>query len=190
MYTDPEGKFGVVFWTCVVLGVGIGMIGGYSIGRSNGLTGWDLFGATIGGGIVGGLLGAAGGYFIEAFLLGGGASGLSIGALSGGGFGLALSNGYTIATAAVQTLSIATAAGVAGTLMVFSDRADRFVRKDKRPNYVQNKEFRDVINKYNRTYNDHLSYDTIRDFHDYLMKKGIKGFNRLYQALLEWLGII
>ena len=144
MYTDPEGKFGVVFWTCVVLGVGIGMIGGYSIGRSNGLTGWDLFGATIGGGIVGGLLGAAGGYFIEAFLLGGVASGLSIGALSGGGFGLALSNGYTIATATVQTLSIATA-GVIGieSLMFFAKGSGPRMGH----NQYENKQFKEAMKR-------------------------------------------
>lgn len=80
--------------------------------------------------------------------------------------------------------------GVLETLIMFSKNANKFQPKDKRPNHVQNKEFRDVINEYNRRYNDCLSYDTIRDFHDYIMKKGIKGFNRLYKALLEWLGII
>ena len=149
MYTDPEGKFGVVFWTCVVLGVGIGMIGGYSIGRSNGLTGWDLFGATIGGGIVGGLLGAAGGYFIEAFLLGGGASGLSIGALSGGGFGLALSNGYTIATATVQSLEISLKVVSVGALLLFAK--DPFVEKLKRGMTQNQKEqFQREIEEYKR----------------------------------------
>ena len=98
----------------MAIGVGIGMIAGYSIGSSNGLTGWELVGSTIGGGIIGGLLGAAGGYAIEAFLLGGSASGLSIGSF----YGATISSSYAIAATTAPTLSIATA-GVAATSLIY-----------------------------------------------------------------------
>lgn len=73
--------------------------------------------------------------------------------------------------------------------IVFSKNADRHQPKDRRNNKVQNKEFRDVINEYNRNSGRPLTPKSIERFHRHITKKGIQGFKNLLHELLEWIGV-
>ncbi len=133
-----------------------------------------------------------------------GAAGIAIGALTKtaaligtGGSAAAIATSAGVAVAATGMSIAAVHAGVYvverwtalfGNI-VFSKNADRNKPKDRRNNRVQNKEFRDVINEYNRSSGKSLTQNTIERFHRHITKKGIQGFKNLLRELLEWLGI-
>ncbi len=58
IYIDPTGEF---FWLPVIIGAAFGAYEGYEIGNANGADGADLLGYVLGGAIIGGLSGYAGG---------------------------------------------------------------------------------------------------------------------------------
>ncbi|MBR4793875.1 MAG: hypothetical protein IK038_09465 [Bacteroidaceae bacterium] len=62
-YTDPSGEFvittGIVIAAAAIIGAGIGTYQGYKVGKSQGLTGWEMVGKMALGGVIGAASGAA-----------------------------------------------------------------------------------------------------------------------------------
>ncbi len=202
MYCDPSGHSVTV--AGIIFGIIIGaiIIGGLIGGTIAGVTA-ALNGASIGGIIASTLLGILFGALIGAMIgavvvvlspaIGAGAS--AIAALVGGGTagtGTALAGaaavGVGVAAVGIGLTAIKQGAIALGSI-VFSKNADRHQPKDRRNNKVQNKEFRDVINEYNRNSGRPLTPKSIERFHRHITKKGIQGFKNLLRELLEWIGI-
>ena len=92
-FVDPDGEF---FWIPIAIGAVIGGYSGYKAAKAHGATGWSMFGYIVGGTVIGGTAGWAGGAvagaigqnlaFAGAGTVAGSAGGFVAGVISGGGF--------------------------------------------------------------------------------------------------------
>ena len=145
-----------------------GLIAGFTA-YNNGSRGWDLFGSILLGTLGGGAIGVVAGFAMG--VLGPAIGGLGISIL---GDTLAVSAALEVTGIAVQ-IGIAAAAAylvgvgaVAAGNVVFSQNSNRNHTKDSRNNYVQNKEFDYICNKYG------LNVNQRERLHRKVSKKGLK----------------
>ena len=172
MYVDPSGCFAlttIIILTLIAVGVVAGGTAAGVISYSKDYRGWELVGHIFAGAVIGGLIGAAIGYFaaptIAGLLTSTGTIGGSL-VLAGGG---AVGGGIAISAigelALVGTIAV-TGISAFGASIMFSKGASRFKSKDSRPNYVQNEEFKRICDEYGLNY-------TQRDrIHHLITKKG------------------
>ena len=197
MYFDPEGN-GVtliIILICIAIGATIGGVAAYNIAKKKGATGWALFGWTMLGFVGGGIIGGCIGYLIAPVIVPFLTASASITIPTGLGFWVTSTGTTTLVVTSTTTLTITGAqaltvigALIAGLTIMFSKNANRYKPKDTRNNQVQNREFREVVKEFQRKFGE-LTEDQIRNFHESIAKKGIKGFHKLLEALKKWMNI-
>ena len=172
MYVDPSGCFAlttIIILTLIAVGVVAGGTAAGVISYSKGYRGWELAGHIFIGAVIGGLIGAAIGYFaaptIAGLLTSTGTIGGSLVLVGWGAVGGGIAISAIGELALVGTIAV-TGISAFGASIMFSKGASRFKSKDSRPNYVQNEEFKRICDEYGLNY-------TQRDrIHHLITKKG------------------
>ncbi len=173
MNIDPSGRS---FIATLLIGIIVGAVVGGALNGyfaySEGARGWDLFGAILGGAVMGAAVGAVAGWIIPAA-----GSFVGIGAVSVGGGAAAIA--ATGVEVVVATVAVAASLGI---IVFFSKNADRMGRSKIGSNQHYNKMFDDFCKS--KGINDKTLR---RKFHDFITKKGHDTWEQLKKAWMDFL---
>ena len=192
MNIDPSGTFAITaFIIALIVGAAVGAaVGGavaYSVAKSNGATGWGLFGWTLlgmfGGAVIGGALGAAIGLAAPAI---GAAFSSALSTFSGflsSSFILGMSaSGGAIAISGAQITGLA---ALLALIVLFASNG--------RPknNSVQDKQYRDAAREAGLDVNDPSVLDDLQEVHRYIRKNKLNlGFKDLVNLIKDFFDLI